>query len=364
MKILYFQKSKKIILTLLYIIIITLIYRLFILQNVNNTIVKFKNVENFKNDKIIEYDIIYSYTCHENIDSFLDTLKNLFYFNKSQKVLVIINSNDIMYNELTNKINTYGLENIKLYPYPSTKKINTYDILNSHIQNFSYCIDNNIKSKYFILLASNCLFHKPISMLYIENINNAIFSKSREKPIIENSNEAEFSKSPVETIIDINNNNNSNNNNNNNSNNSNNTLINIQEDHDIWHWPAFFKNKIIFDICVKNNINKNDFIKNQHEGIILEYEIMNKIKDFLINNNIKNNIENETVFEEILPITLYKVFTGNLPAYCCKVFWNLPNYTPTLEDINNEKLPCFKRVDRNYNNDIRKSIRERCNNYN
>jgi hypothetical protein len=314
MKLLYFQKYKNIILSLICIIIV--IYRLFNLQNINNKIVNIENIETFEHGETIEYDIIYSYTCHEDINSFLDTLKNLFYFNKSQKILVIINPNDIMYNELKDKVNTEGLENIKLYPLPSTKRIYTYDILNAHIQNFSYCIDNNFKSKYFILLASNCLFHKSISMLYIENIIN------------------------------------------------NNKLINVESNYNVWNWPDFFKNKKICDIFIKNKINKNDFIKSQHEGFILEYEVMNKIKTFIIDNNIKDNVENETTFEEILPITLNKVFTGKLPVNCCKVFWDIPNMTPSLEDINNEELPCIKRVERNYDNYVRKSIREQNNNYN
>ena len=222
-----------------------------------------------------------------------------------------------MYDKLNDKININNFQNIKLYPLPSTKKFYTYDILEAHIKNFTYCINNNLHSKYFILLASNCLFHKSISMLYIKNL-------------IENNK---------------------------------NKLIEEQNNYDTWHWPNFFKNKKIINICKINNINRNNFVAHQHEGLILEYEVMNKIKNFLIDNNIKDNIENETVFEEILPGTLNKLFTKKMPVSCCKIFWNISNYTPSIENIKNEELPCIKRVERNYDNDVRKSIREKYNNY-
>ena len=276
----------------------------------------------------MDYDIIYSYLCHEDIDSFIDTIRNLFYFNKSQKILVIVNANDFMYNELKNKINSQEFINVKLYPFPNTKRIGTYDIFEAHINNFIYCNDNNFISKYFILLASNCLFHKFINMIEINNLIN--------------------NTKKLDLNTDI-----------------------ISDNFNAWHWPNFFKNDKIIDIFIINSKNYNiklsnkyHFIRNQHEGIILEYEIFNIIKKFMLDNKIKENIQNQIYFEEIFPVTLSTWLTGKYTASLCKVFWELPNYKPTLENINNELLPCVKRVERNYDDNIRKTIRENNNNYN
>ena len=68
-------------------------------------------------------------------------------------------------------------------------------------------------------------------------------------------------------------------------------------------------------------------------------------------------------YEEILLPSLYAHFTGINPGEICKVFWNMPNYTPTYEQIINERCPCVKRVDRAFNDPIRVQLRERANNY-
>jgi hypothetical protein len=90
---------------------------------------------------------------------------------------------------------------------------------------------------------------------------------------------------------------------------------------------------------------------------------MENIITFINTNNIKNNIEYQTVYEEILFPTLYKKFTNNNPAYCCKIFWNNLNFTPTIDEITNCEIHNIKNINRNIDDPIRTWLRNENNNY-
>lgn len=74
-------------------------------------------------------------------------------------------------------------------------------------------------------------------------------------------------------------------------------------------------------------------IQIQHEGFIIEYEVMNQIQNFLINNSIRNTIKQETVYEETIFQSIYKNITNTIPIHICKVFWENANYTPSIDEI-------------------------------
>jgi hypothetical protein len=117
------------------------------------------------------YDIIYSYTCHEEPEGLLDTLDNLFYFNKSNKIFVILHCNDFMYENLPPLLEkNKNKDNIKINNIHYNKELYNYSIFQSHIDNFEYCFKNNITSKYFIILASNCIFKKEITINDIDEL--------------------------------------------------------------------------------------------------------------------------------------------------------------------------------------------------
>lgn len=313
-------------------ILLILFYRLLYINCIDN----FNNFDylNNKNDNVsdiitrhnnlsknTEFDIIYSYTCHENKECFVDTLKNLFYFNKNQNICVVVNCNKYMFNNFKNIDNYPEFKNVIIYPYPWEKIKYTYDLLDAHLQNFSYCLYNNITSKYIILLASNCMFHKAITM---NDINNYIISS-------ENLDLSKYRK--------------------------------IKDDKDTWHWPALLKNKKLIKILNDNDCCINKIIGCQHEGMIIPYSVSKNILTFINSNNIKNNIENQTVFEEILLPTLYKKFTKNNPSHCCKVFWNNLNYRPEINEIIKCDKHCVKNVNRSIDDTVRIWLRNKNNNY-
>ena len=109
------------------------------------------------------YDIIYSILVHESPESYYDMISNLFYFNKDINIFVIVHCNNFMYEELYKKT----IKNVILNPTHYYKNYFTYDIPQAHCENYMHCFNNNIKCRYFITYASNCMFHKKLTLEYI-----------------------------------------------------------------------------------------------------------------------------------------------------------------------------------------------------
>jgi len=245
-------------------------------------------------------DIVYSLTCHENPLSLIDLIKNIQYFNRNLKICIIVHANDYMFSELKGKVE-------HLNPIHYNRSAFTVGFFKSQIENFDYAVSKGIDMTYFIPLASNCYFHKPVELDYI-------------KSLLDNSP----SPIPFKQVG--------------------------------WHWSKILQNK-------KINLNIGQLYPFQHEGFILPKQIAQQISEHVRIHDIYNNIECETVFEEYLFASLYAKLTGKQPQTICKAFWDLPNITPSLEEIINCESPSVKRVSRDYNNAIRVHFRKITNNY-
>jgi len=252
-------------------------------------------------------DIIYSILCHEYPESFPDTIKNFIHFNKYHSIKIIVNPNIFMHDTLAKLYENNPT--IIFHPNPWNKVKYTYDVLEGHIQNFEYCKENNIIGKYFITLSPNCMFHKEVILSEID--------------------------SGILLSPDI-------------------TDISEKIQHSGWNWPGFYRNNEIVNIL--NNSGIYNFKGSQHEGFVIEYNIFNKITEFIRNHKIKEKISDNTTFEEILTQTLYIHFTNKKPYYICKIFWDLPNYMPSIDDIIKTDAPCVKRVSFSSNDPVRQWI--------
>ena len=265
-------------------------------------------------------DIVYSILVHEEPESYYDTIKNIFYFNKTLNILIIVHCNEFMY-EILSKKKTHA---VILNPLKCTKRSLTYDILQAHIDNYMYLFNNNIKLKYFIIYSTNCMFYKHVTLNFID------------KELIE---APEYVKQNY-YIED--------------------RLIFFEKQYN--NSNPFKENKKIIDIFIKNGMN--EIYPSQHEGSIFESYIFKECIDFLSNNNIRSLIEREWAFEEYLIPTLYLNFKKQLlKTTICRIFWELPDLTPTIEDIKNTHQPAVKRVERKYDNPVRMWLREITNSY-
>jgi len=261
-------------------------------------------------------DVVYSIPVHEDPDSYYDMIQNIFYFNRTLNILIIVHCNEFMYEILSNK----KIHKVILNPIKYDKIYLTYDILQSHIDNYMYLFDNNIKLKYFVIYSSNSMFYKNVTLEFIEKELIQAPEYIEQKYYIE-------------------------------------YRLNVSE-----NCKQFKENKKIIDIFIKNGMN--EMYQSQLEGAIIESYIFKECIDFLSNNNIRSLIEKEWAFEEYLIPTLYvNIKKQLLKTTICRIFWELKDYTPTIEDIKNSYQPSVKRVERKYDNIVRQWLRQITNDY-
>jgi hypothetical protein len=254
------------------------------------------------------YDIIYSILVHESPESYYDMICNLFYFNKDINIFVIVHCNNFMYEELSKKT----IKNVILNPTHYDKTYFTYDIPQAHCENYMHCLNNNIKCRYFITYASNCMFHKKLTLEHIE------------KQFIE-----EPQYEPQKYYIE----------------------------NRIKGWVSneyFLKNINIINLLKEHGMN--EIYPCQHEGAVFESYIFKELTDFLIDNNIKSMIQHPyTSFEEHLIPSIYINIKKQRLINICTVFWN---HIPSIEEIKNIYQPAVKRVERKYDSPVRIWLRE------
>jgi hypothetical protein len=250
-------------------------------------------------------DIIYSLLCHESPECIDNLIDNIYKYNKNYQIKIVLHLNKKLFNNYSN-------EKVIINSIFYDKNINHSSIIKAHLENFNL-IKNKELFKFFIPLASNCMFIKNLNLDFKINfkLNNYTCKDNHLK---------NYHPSWGINIL------------------KNEKLLN------------FFKN------------NKIILHKRQHEGTILPFELINKIYDFIYQNKLFDLITFETKFEEILLPTLEKYFTNIFMPQICKVYWKNQDYLPTIEDINNElsnnHIFIVKRIPRDINHPIRKFINE------
>jgi hypothetical protein len=263
-------------------------------------------------------DIVYSILCHESPECLIDFLNNIFYFNKGLSVSVIIHSNRFMYTQLLGKINN---KNVYLNPNTLDKRRGTIDIFRGHIENFGLCKEKEINMKYFIPLASNCYFCNFVTLDFIDNL--ILNSKPVDYAHGVNADEWKIPRK--------------------------------------WQWHGILKNNKINRLLKTQGVEK--LFGGQNEGLILDKNTMDILNNFIYKYNIFENVEADTVFEEYLFTSLYTSLTGKMPEYLCFVFWDMPNYKPTLSQVLACDKPSFKTVQRSMNCEFRLYFNKKTNNY-
>jgi hypothetical protein len=235
------------------------------------------------------YDIIFSINIHESYECTINMIDNIKLCNQYLNFLILIHPNIKMYEELKK----YSDERVLLNDKPYDKIWLSHTILKGHIDNFIFLKEKNISFKHFMFLASNCMFIKKNYVPYSFPCLDAPLQK--------------------------------------------NIMTNLTELKD-WHWPTMKKNQKILKVLRDNNVGFFENGKNQykqHEGAVLSYDVMDKISDFIIKNNIFSIVESDTCFEETLLPSLENYFTGVVSDRACRVFWEKQHFSPLMIDILN-----------------------------
>ena len=120
------------------------------------------------NNKYNSNNLLFSIPVHEKQDIINNTLENIFHFNPNSKIILHINKT---FQDFDPSLSQYNNLFINKTNIDYTKG---GDLLAYHISNFDYCIKNNISFEYFILSASNELYIKRGSNIYIEKVKNGL----------------------------------------------------------------------------------------------------------------------------------------------------------------------------------------------
>ena len=171
------------------------------------------------------YDVVFSILAHESPDTLDDLIDNIIKFTKKYKILFIINLNNEMYSKYKN-----NNSNVIINDNYFDKVKYTKDILEAHLSNFRYLRSRNYNFKKIILMASNCMMFREINL-------ELLTTKKISKP-------------------------------------------NFTE----WHWPNFFKNEDLINTLKKDNITS--YFCEHHEGSIFDYDIFEKITDYIDSKNL------------------------------------------------------------------------------
>lgn len=237
-------------------------------------------IKNFPDiDLTQKIDIAYSITVHESIECVIDLIYNICYFNKENKIIIILHPNNLIYEQLK----PIHLPNfVMINNKPSIKSRCTYSIMKAHIENF-----NSIKHcnfEIFCLIASNCMFVKQVSMDKIKTIVKPItqYNQQYEHVGITNTNMDDFTK--------------------------NDKILEIFKTHNIAIKKCF------------------------HEGSVFRYDVFEQIVQFIETTNIEANIEHDFVAEEILLASVENFITNTNAKRIC-TFTN--GHLPKTKDINN-----------------------------
>jgi hypothetical protein len=273
----------------------------------------------------MDFDVCVSIVVHEEPDCVKDLVNNVLYFCRMKTKIVLHCNNflfDICKKEFKDNVDVVVKDNHWNLPFPwevEKRKKKLTGLITAHIENFDSM--KKYKFKYFICLASNCLFVKPFTL---DNIKNS------EIKIVK--------------------------------------LSASQTNYSEWAWPKFFNHdKNVADIFQSNQI---ELIGNQHEGALIEFDIMSQISTFYEENKFHEmNVSGLSGLEEIVLPSLERHFNEKKEIYrITYVFWELPDYTPNINQVisllnENQNIYSVKRVNRKYNDPVRKYFREVNNNY-
>jgi hypothetical protein len=253
-------------------------------------------------------DVLYFLTCHERPDVILDQITNIRYYSKLT-CHIILHSNPAIIAALTDKLPSF----VSLHPVPCAKERFTYSLYHALIECFVYSQRLGIRSKYCIILASNCMFHKDITNELLESY----MAKRALNPVVY--------KPPTN------------------------------------NWNTALKNPEL--VSILSTLNSQGFQCAWHEGSLIEYEVFEKITNFTLENRLWEKIQHTTCYEELIMINLYVHYTGyyypNINA-----FPNGPNEVPSISQIKTMEQPCFKPCPRDINHILRVWLRSRYVHYN
>jgi hypothetical protein len=265
--------------------------------------------------------IVFSLTCHENIDCIIDLINNIYKCFEDFNIYILISTNENINNQLIKlKLN----KNIIVVSVRDNNHNiwGNIDLFYQHIKNINYLKNNNINYDYFWFIASNEYFIKKVNLKFLQT------------NIIKNYQKKELCTEEVNIFY-------------------NNFLLNNHE----WDWF----NKMKLDTYTINILKENNIIlySGRHESLVLPNNLALEIADIYGKLQIQEkSVYKDYVMEEIFVFSYLKS-KYNLDKI--NTFCSL-NSTNIDENVYNEALlnnliVSIKPIKRDYNDELRTKIR-------
>lgn len=275
-------------------------------------------LELFENNK---KTIVFSLTCHENIDCVIDLINNIYRCFEDFNIYILISTNET----INSQIMKLDLDENIIIVTVRDDRHNIWaniDLFYQHIKNIIYLKNNNIKYDYFWFIASNEYFIKKINSNFLEN------------NIIKNYTKKELSNDEVRNFYD-----------------------NFLKNNQTWHWYKVIK----LDNYTINILKENNIILKygRHESLVIPSHLALEIAEFYEKLKIQeNSVYKKYPMEEIF-IFSYLTSKYNLDkinTFC------LIDDDIKIEDVYdkaliNSSIVSIKPVKRNYNDSLRVRIR-------
>jgi hypothetical protein len=265
--------------------------------------------------------IVFSLTCHENIDCIIDLINNIYKCFEDFNVYILISTTEnINYQLIKLKLNK---NTIIVSVRDNNHNIwGNIDLFYQHIKNINYLKNNNINYDYFWFIASNEYFIKKVNLKFLQT------------NIIKNYQKKELCTEEVNIFY-------------------NNFLLNNHE----WGWF----NKMKLDTYTINILKENNIIlySGRHESLVLPNNLALEIADIYGKLQIQEkSVYKDYVMEEIFVFSYLKS-KYNLDKI--NTFCSL-NSTNIDENVYNEALlnnliVSIKPIKRDYNDELRTKIR-------
>ncbi len=272
--------------------------------------------------------IVFSLTCHENVDCVIDLIENIKKCFSNFLISILISCTNNIYNELyliiEQKYNFCKIITVRDIRFSIWGNIH---LLHQHMLNMKILIENNIKYDYFWFISSNEYFFKIVTPEHLK------------KYVISPKEPNHFTQQDISEYYD--------------------TLFNK---HHEWVWYKHIQKDTYLLKKFKENFIK--IYNSPHEGTVLPYHIVNELYSFYLSLDIINNSTyNDYVLEEIFMSSYinskYKI--KNYNTFCLHNIhtkYGYLNDTEYLQLLLKEPISVSaKPIKRDFNNTLRTMIR-------
>jgi hypothetical protein len=252
-------------------------------------------------------DVLYSLVAHEAPECLYDLLNNIARFHPGVRVGVVCHLNPLLHPAVRFRLR--GVAGVWVNPACWSKRWCSSDLLAAHVENFRHVETLGVEAAYFIPLASNCAFHRPVTRAGLDAWA-----------------EAPRAGGPMPALADA------------------------------WAWRAAWE----MNVELREGLRARgvDPCWSYHEGAILRFGVFRRIVEDLAAMRWREVVRCELPFEEVLLPALHRRHAGgDFGRLCAVEIARMPAGEAAVPFIAGLELPCVKPVRRVFEDPVRRWLR-------